>query len=70
MVPIVPSGAVEVTLFREPEGPMPEVPTGEVSKESLRFEPPRLPKKGEKWWLNHVESSKSGIFTEEPWGWM
>ncbi|CAL1135490.1 unnamed protein product, partial [Cladocopium goreaui] len=25
MVPIVPSGAVELTLFREPEGPMPEV---------------------------------------------
>ncbi|CAL1163086.1 unnamed protein product [Cladocopium goreaui] len=25
MVPIVPSGAVELTLFREPERPMPEV---------------------------------------------
>ena len=24
MVPIVPSGAVELTLFREPSGPMPE----------------------------------------------
>ena len=43
---------------------------GSVKGKFAIFEPPRLPKKGEKWWLNHVESSKSGIFTGEPWGWM
>ena len=34
MVPIVPSGAVELTLFREPEGPMPEAGTSEEWSET------------------------------------